>query len=113
MLDQLALKYSIDTRRIYATGLGDGGFMAERAGCSMADRIAAIAPVAADFPKAMICLPSRPVPAIFLEGTEDPIVPYNGGTYKPGRFHVLQPNVLQRAFGQSYKICLLYTSRCV
>jgi polyhydroxybutyrate depolymerase len=89
MLDQLALKYSIDTRRIYATGLGDGGFMAERAGCSMADRIAAIAPVAADFPKAMICLPSRPVPAIFLEGTEDPIVPYNGGTYKPGRFHVL------------------------
>jgi polyhydroxybutyrate depolymerase len=89
MLDQLMLKYSIDSHRIYATGLGDGGFMAMRAGCNMADRVAAIAPVSASLPKAMICLPSRPVPALFIDGTEDPVVPYNGGTYKPGRFPVL------------------------
>ena len=36
MLDQLAMKYSVDIHRIYATGLGDGGFMALRVGCSMA-----------------------------------------------------------------------------
>ncbi|MGA8618614.1 MAG: hypothetical protein WB660_08880 [Candidatus Sulfotelmatobacter sp.] len=89
MLDQLALKYSLDTHRIYATGLGDGGFMALRVGCNMADRVAAIAPVGAAFPKTMICLPSRPVSALFINGTDDPIVPYNGGTYKPGRFRVL------------------------
>ncbi len=89
MLDQFALKYSIDTRRIYATGLGDGGFMAQRVGCNMADRVAAIAVVGAAFPKTMICLPSRPVPALFISGTDDPIVPYESGTYKPRRFHVL------------------------
>jgi polyhydroxybutyrate depolymerase len=89
MLDQLARKYSVDTGRIYATGLGDGGIMALRVGCSMADRIAAIAPVDAGLPKTMICLPSRPVPALFINGTEDPIIPYEGGTYKPGQFHVL------------------------
>jgi polyhydroxybutyrate depolymerase len=89
MLDQLMLKYSIDAHRIYATGLGDGGFMAMRAGCNMADRVAAIAPVASTLPKTMICLPSRPVPALFIDGTDDPVVPYNGGTYKPGRFPVL------------------------
>jgi polyhydroxybutyrate depolymerase len=89
VLDQLALKYSIDTHRIYATGLEDGGFMALRLGCAMADRVAAIAAVGASQPKTMICLPSRAVPALFIEGTDDPIVPYNGGTYKPGRFHVL------------------------
>jgi len=89
MLDQLALKYSIDTRRIYATGLSDGGFMALRVGCNMADRVAAIAAVGAAMPKTMICLPARPVPALFINGTDDPIVPDNGGTYKPGRFHVL------------------------
>lgn len=89
MLDQLALKYSLDTTRIYATGLGDGGFMALRAGCNMADRIAAIAPVGAGMPKTMICLPSRAVPAVFINGTDDPVVPYNGGTYKALRFHVL------------------------
>jgi poly(3-hydroxybutyrate) depolymerase len=89
MLDQLALKYSVDTRRIYATGLGDGGFMALRAGCNLADRVAAIAAVGAAMPKTMICLPARPVPALFINGTDDPIVPDNGGSYKPGRFHVL------------------------
>src|SRR5579863_1561868 len=45
VLDQVALKYSVDTRRVYATGLSDGGFMALRAGCNMADRVAAIAAV--------------------------------------------------------------------
>lgn len=89
MLDQLALKYSVDIHRLYATGLGDGGLMALRMGCNMADRVAAIAPVGAALPKAMICLPSRPVPALFINGTEDPIVPYKGGTYKPGKFPVL------------------------
>jgi polyhydroxybutyrate depolymerase len=89
MMDQLALKYSVDPHRIYATGLGDGGFMALRAGCSIADRVAAVAPVSAALPKTMICLPSRPVPALLMEGTEDPVNSYNGGTYKPGRFAVL------------------------
>jgi polyhydroxybutyrate depolymerase len=89
MLDNLALKYSVDTRRIYATGLGDGGFMAERIGCNLADRVAAIAPVGAAFPKTMICLPERAVPTLFISGTDDPIVPYDSGTYKQGHFHVL------------------------
>src|SRR5580658_3635328 len=89
MLDQIATKYSLDTHRIYATGLGDGGLMALRVGCAMADRVAAIAPVGAALPKTMICLPSRPIPALFIAGTGDPIVPYSGGTYKPGQFHVL------------------------
>jgi len=86
---QVPLKYSVDTHRIYAAGLGEGGFMAERIGCDMADRIAAIAPVGAAYPKTMICLPSRPISALFISGTEDPLVPYDGGTYKPGHFHVL------------------------
>jgi polyhydroxybutyrate depolymerase len=89
MLDQIALKYSVDTSRIYATGLGDGGFMALRTCCAMADRVAAVAAVGAALPKTMICLPSRPVPALFISGTDDPIVPYGGGTYRPGQFHVL------------------------
>ncbi len=89
MLDQIALKYSIDSRRVYAAGLGDGGFMALRAGCTTADRIAAVAAVGAQLPKTMICLPSRPVPALFIDGTDNPVIPYDGGTYKPGRFHVL------------------------
>jgi polyhydroxybutyrate depolymerase len=55
----------------------------------MADRIVAVAAVGADLPKTMICLPSRAVSALFIDGTDDPVIPYSGGTYKPGRFHVL------------------------
>ena len=80
MLDQLSSKFSVDASRIYAAGLSEGGFMSMRLGCSLSDRIAAVAAVGAAMPKTMICLPSRPVPVLMLNGTSDPIVPYGGGT---------------------------------
>src|SRR3984957_17233206 len=80
MLDQVKTKVSVDAPRVYAAGLSEGGFMAMRVGCAMADRIAAIAPVGAAMPKTMICLPSRPVPVVMINGTSDPIVPHGGGT---------------------------------
>ena len=48
----------------------------------------------------MICLPARPVPALFLNGTEDPIIPYNGGAYKPGRFGVLSAEDSAKAWAR-------------
>ena len=80
MLDQMATQFSVDTARIYVTGLSWGGFMAMKVGCAMADRIAAIAPVGAAMPKTMVCLPSRPVPVVMINGTSDPVVPHGGGT---------------------------------
>jgi polyhydroxybutyrate depolymerase len=89
MLDKLATRYSVDTRRIYAAGLGEGGFMALRLGCSMADRFAAVAAVAAAMPESLTCVPSRPIPVLFMNGTDDPIVHYDGGRYKDGSMHLL------------------------
>jgi polyhydroxybutyrate depolymerase len=80
MLDQLETKVSVDASRIYAAGLSEGGFMSLRLGCALGDRIAAIAAVGAAMPKTMICLPSRPVPLVMINGTSDPVVPYGGGT---------------------------------
>lgn len=80
MLDKIEAKDSVDVSRIYVTGLSEGGFMTLRVGCAMADRVAAIAPVGAAMPKKMICLPLRPVPAVMINGTSDPVVPYGGGT---------------------------------
>jgi polyhydroxybutyrate depolymerase len=80
MLDQLETKVSVDASRVYAAGLSEGGFMSLRLGCALADRIAAIAAVGAAMPKTMICLPSRPVPLVMINGTSDPVVPYGGGT---------------------------------
>jgi polyhydroxybutyrate depolymerase len=80
MLDQLTSKFSPDPSRIYAAGLSEGGFMSLRLGCALGDRIAAVAAVGAALPKTMICLPSRPVSLVMIDGTSDPIVPYGGGT---------------------------------
>jgi polyhydroxybutyrate depolymerase len=82
MLDALPMKFSVDTSRIYATGLSEGGFMSLRLGCALSDRLAAVAAVGASMPKTMICLPSRPVPMVMIDGTSDPVVPYGGGTEK-------------------------------
>src|SRR6202451_2280901 len=80
MLDQIESKASVDVSRVYAAGLSEGGFMTLRVGCAMGDRIAGIAAVGAAMPKTMICLPTRPVPIVMINGTEDPIVPHGGGT---------------------------------
>ncbi|HTW59820.1 MAG TPA: hypothetical protein VMD99_16955 [Terriglobales bacterium] len=80
MLDDLGTKYSVDSSRIYAAGLSEGGFMSLRLGCALSDRLAAVAAVGASMPKTMICLPTRPVPMVMIDGTSDPVVPYGGGT---------------------------------
>ena len=72
MLDELGTKYPVDSTRIYAVGLSEGGFMSFRLGCALGDRLAAVAAVGAAMPKTMICLPSRPVPAMMIDGTSDP-----------------------------------------
>jgi len=80
LLDKLSSSYSVDPTRVYATGLSDGGFMAFKLGCSMADRLAAIAPIGAEMPKTLTCVPSRLLPVVMINGTSDPVVPYKGGS---------------------------------
>lgn len=80
MLDQLQADYAIDEKRIYSTGISNGGFMSIRLALDMSDRIAAVAPVTANLQKALEHKkPSRPIPILFINGTEDRLVPYDGG----------------------------------
>jgi polyhydroxybutyrate depolymerase len=85
ILDKIESDFRIDTSRVYATGLSDGGFMAFRLGCNMAHRIAAIATVAATLPVGLSVTCSdwawRSVPLLMINGTSDPIVSYGG---RPG-----------------------------
>lgn len=48
MIDYMCDNYSINKRKVYATGHSAGGFLAYRMAIEMADKIAAIAPVAAN-----------------------------------------------------------------
>jgi polyhydroxybutyrate depolymerase len=77
LLDELERELCVDAGRVFATGLSNGGYMAHRLACDLADRIAAIAPVAG--PNGTVpCTPSRPVSVLHFHGTNDGIVPYEG-----------------------------------
>jgi polyhydroxybutyrate depolymerase len=77
LLDDLSAKLCVDTKRVYSTGLSNGGFLSYRLACESANRIAAIAPVAGVMGVAT-CNPSRPVPVLHFHGTSDGVVPYGG-----------------------------------
>jgi len=76
----LESQYDIDPKRIYATGISNGGGMANRVGCNMADVIAAIAPDSGAYNYWQNCHPSRPVPVLAFHGLDDNIVPYEGAS---------------------------------
>ncbi|HEV8191374.1 MAG TPA: PHB depolymerase family esterase [Ktedonobacterales bacterium] len=82
--------YAVDATRIYATGISNGGFMSQRLGCELAGTLAGIASVAATLSVNLAaCAPAFPMPYLLIEGTDDPLVPYQGGTVNDERGTVL------------------------
>ena len=81
MLDDLQKAGNIDTNRIYATGISNGGIMTCYVASELSDRIAAIAPVAGPM-MTDTCNPKRPVPVMHFHGTSDELAPFNGGKGK-------------------------------
>jgi polyhydroxybutyrate depolymerase len=81
LIDQLIADYPIDPKRVYATGMSNGGMMTHRLGIELSNKLAAIAPVVAtlfgDEPR-----PEHRVSAIMLNGMLDESVPDEGG--RPG-----------------------------
>lgn len=80
IVDEIASHFCVDRRRIYSTGVSNGGYMTERLACNASDLFAAVAPVAALGYPIPECEPSRPVPLLAFNGTEDPLVSYDRST---------------------------------
>jgi len=72
---------SADPKRIYLAGVSNGGAMAMTLVCQRADLIAAAASVIMNLTDDLgaACHPSRPVPMLMMNGTADPLIPYEGG----------------------------------
>lgn len=77
ILDDLDDVLCLDRRRVYATGMSNGGFLSYRFACEQADLFAAVAPVAA-IVSVPSCTPSRPVPVLHFHGSADILVPVAG-----------------------------------
>ena len=78
LLDNIEQNFCVDTARIYSTGMSDGGAMTSALACRHFDRFAAFGAVAV-----ILYLPgcggSTPVAITAFMGTDDPVVPFNGG----------------------------------
>jgi polyhydroxybutyrate depolymerase len=73
LLDAVERERCVDRRRVFATGMSNGGFFTNLLGCVLADRLAAVAPVAGAIPLRR-CTPSRPVPILLIQGNSDRVV---------------------------------------
>jgi len=77
LVADIQTRLCVDDKRIYATGMSNGGFLSHRLACEASDLIAAVAPVAA-VNGMETCTPSRPIPVLRFHGTADSLVPYEG-----------------------------------
>lgn len=77
MIEEIKMKYEIDKKRIFVTGISNGALMANRLACELGDKIAAIGAVAPPAIKSD-CLPDRAVPVINIHGLQDPASPPDG-----------------------------------
>lgn len=85
MIDEIAAAHGIDASRVFATGLSNGGHMSIRLAEEAPDRIAGFAAVAAADSVASECTSSQvPVPALFMNGSGDGLMPFDGGAMANG-----------------------------
>ena len=83
LIDTLIQTYNIDITSIYSAGYSNGGFMGYDLACKLSDRIAAIASVCGSIEVSRLssCNPTRTVPVLEIHGTNDQIIPFNGGNF--------------------------------
>jgi len=79
LLDHIESTLCVDTRRVYSTGMSDGGAMTSTLACLAFDRFAAFGAVAVIADRAG-CGDNHPIAITAFSGTADPVVPFNGGT---------------------------------
>lgn len=83
LIDHLAEQDGVDPKRVYVSGTSNGGHMTTRLAFEIPDKIAAIAPVVAGVPAVPCTKAKGPMSVLFINGTNDPLKPYEGGKVGP------------------------------
>lgn len=98
VISLLSNEYRVDPKRIFATGISNGGFMSQLLAARLSERIAAIAAVAAGMGPAVAAAlkPSTPVSVLVINGTNDPLVPYGGGPVARNRGETISTDEIIR-----------------
>lgn len=81
LIDDVAKDHNVDAKRVFSTGISNGAIFSHHLAANLSSRIAAIAPVVGGLAESSSAKfkPEKPVAILILQGTDDPLVPYNGG----------------------------------
>jgi polyhydroxybutyrate depolymerase len=86
IIEKLTTTYRIDTAKVYAAGISNGGFFSQRVAIEFPEKISAVATVAATMQASLAetKVLSKPVSVLLIHGTNDSLVPFDGGRVKAG-----------------------------
>lgn len=86
LIDKLAGTYKINPKRVYITGMSNGGMLAYRLACEIPGKIAAIGVNSCTMVMNQPCNPGRPIPILHIHSAIDTKVPPAGGTGLAGYY---------------------------
>ncbi len=105
LVQDAVAEYRVDGTKVFLFGFSNGGLMAMRMAWEASDDIAAIAVIAANLPTDQTCATSAKTPPImFVEGTADKVMPYEGGPIAFGTGMVLSARETAAAFGKANRL---------
>jgi polyhydroxybutyrate depolymerase len=87
--DDLIENACIDTHRVFAVGISSGSAMSASLACQASDRFAGFGLVAGDFYIPALCDAAKQRPIVIFHGTDDQVVPYNGGFVATSKIPVM------------------------
>jgi polyhydroxybutyrate depolymerase len=81
LIDTIVVKYNANPNKVYVAGTSNGGLMVQRLLCELGSKIAAGASCAASITDSvrLKCSNACPKPVMFIHGTADNFVTFNGG----------------------------------
>jgi len=90
LIDTLLAQYPAAPDQVYVNGTSNGGHLCIRLAEEIPEKIAAFAAVvAANAVNSECSMSTLPVSALFMNGTEDPILPFAGGSMASNRGEVI------------------------
>jgi polyhydroxybutyrate depolymerase len=78
LINTLIADWRADPARIYSVGFSIGGTFSARLSCEIPERIAGVGAVGQIAVAAQLADPSLPTPLIQINGTADPVIPFDG-----------------------------------
>jgi len=89
LIDFVSNEHNGDNSRVFVVGTSNGGHMAIRLAQEIPEKLTAFAAIVASNPVNSQCVNSTaPISALFMNGTDDPINPYEGGEMAGNRGEV-------------------------